>query len=347
MEINRRDMVSAASAFAVLAFAADRQGFAEALQNEPTHAVDIAEYWSSFYDDASTRGAKGSDVGLAVKSKRTMYLHSSDSGQPLTLGSNLDRSVLPKVTGDMVAKLAISQYRPGKGDLSQDISQLRIDAVQSFDPMNVLAPLGWATIASITPSKDASKIPTIDALGFPQSAPDPSKQGLKQILLPNGVGQLAINVSQPANSEVSGIVKSASTIVTAVLSELTLPAISVPAVKVFSELFGKWQNRARVIMNGNLTPVIGTSTPPASLQFAQDPMPFPSGYYVMFPQDHEAELTAQFDELTIQNGFLVGKDAPNNLELTDRAKVTVPGVTYTTIRVYTDKAPASSCAKTA
>jgi hypothetical protein len=163
------------------------------------------------------------------------------------------------------------------------------------------------------------------------------------VILPSGVGKFAVNLTRPANPEMVQIVSTVSTAVTAVLSMMTLPAISVPAVKVFSALFGKWQSHGTVIMNGNLTPVIATSVVSPDLQMPQDPMPLTNGYYLMFPQEHQDELAKEFANLTVQNGFLVHKDAASSDDLQTRAKQAVPGVSYASLRVYVDKAAAAGC----
>jgi hypothetical protein len=208
--------------------------------------------------------------------------------------------------------------------------------------------MSWATIASITPDKDISKLPTIDQLGFKAQAND-TGDGIKQLTLPNGVGKFAVNVTRPSNSTFTQIVQSVSVGITSVLSMMTLPAISVPAVKVFTELFGKWQGHATVIMNGNLTPVIATSSVPANVPIPQQPMALLSGYYAMLPEEHVPELQSDFGNLTMLNGFIVKKDAAaasSSQQLTDMAQTAVPGVSYATLRLYVDKAPPSGCSST-
>jgi hypothetical protein len=341
MEINRREMMTSAAAFAVLAHTIDPRAFAQAVQNTPHTAVDVAGYWSSFYDDTiATKGPN--QAALAAAKRKTLYLYSSDSGQPIVYAENIPTSSLPAINGDVLVKLAISQYRPAKGDISTDVSHLRIDATQTFDYMNLIAPLSWATIASITPDKDISKLPTIDQLGFKAQA-TADTINLKQLMLPSGVGKMAVNVTRPADAKFTEIISTTSTAVSAVLSMMTLPAISVPAIKVFSALLGKWQSHATIIMNGNLTPVIATSVPPPGTLMPQSPMPLPSGYFVMLPEEHKPELTSEFDKLVLENGFLVHKDAPTSQDLVTRAQNAVPGVSYATLRIYCSKAPANGC----
>ena len=337
MDMNRRDLLTSAGAFALLAHAADPRAFAQAVSNSPSHAVDVSDYWTRFYDDTAGRGADA----LPDKKRKTVYVHTTNAGQPLVYADTLPTTVLPVIKGDAVAKLAISQYRPGHGDVSTDVSHLRIDASQTFDFMNIIAPVSWAVIASITPDPQLSKIPPIDQFGF-NTQPSTDGANIKQITLPSGVGKLSVNVTRPANPEFTKIVKSSSQAVTAVLPMLVLPAISVPAIRVFSVLFGKWQSHASVVMNGSLQPVIATSELAPDLPMPQDPMPFKTGYYVMFPKAHQDELDSEFKNLTIKNGFMVHKD-DNDGDLASQATRAVPGVTYATLRVYVDPAATPSC----
>ena len=340
--MTRREAVGLMAAFATIANQLDPAAFGQAINNAPSTAVDVAGYWSNFYNDTViTKGAN--KAALAAAKRKTLYLHTPDSGKAIAFAENIPVTTLPAINGDVLVKMSVSQYRPGRGDVSTDISHLRIDATQTFDYMNLVAPLSWATIASLTPDKSTAKIPTLDQLGF-HAQPAADGQNLKQLTLPSGVGKMAINVTRPANPTFTNIIQTTSTSITAALSMLTLPAISVPAIKVFTELFGKWQSHATVIMNGNLTPVIATSVTPTDVPMPQDPMALPSGYYVMFPAQHQDELTAAFNKLTVQNGFLVQTDAPTSDDLTTRAANAVPGVSYATLRIYCDKAPANGCA---
>jgi hypothetical protein len=353
MDITRREAIGMSMALALFAIETDAKGFAQAVTGAPkTGAVDVASYWSNFYDDALSTKATKTAAQPAPK-RKTVYVHAADSLAPLIFADTIPTTALPKIQGDVLVKMAVSQYRPGKGDISTDVSHFRIDATQTFDYMNLVAPLSWATIASITPSNDISKLPTIDQLGFKAQAND-TGDGMKQMTLPNGVGKFAVNVTRPANSTFTQIVQSVSVGVTSVLSMMTLPAISVPAVKVFTELFGKWQGHATVVMNGNLVPVIATSSVPANVPIPQQPMALLSGYYVMLPEEHVPELQSEFPNLAMLNGFLVTKDAAaavssaagSQEQLTDMAKAAVPGVSYATLRLYVDKAPPSGCSLT-
>jgi hypothetical protein len=347
MEYTRRDAIAIAAAFAALANKFEPGAFAQAVQTQPSHAVDVSGYWTNFYNDTvATKGAN--KAALANAKRQTVYLQSPDSGQAVVYAENIPKTALPAISGDVLVKMAVSQYRPGKGDVSMDISHLRIDATQTFDYMNLIAPLSWAALASLTPptTTQAAKLPTLDQLGF-NAQPSKDGQNLHQLTLPAGVGKLAVNVTKPANPVFAEIIKTTSVAVSAGLSMMVLPAISVPAIRIFSELMGKWASHATVIMNGNLTPVIATSTMPADVPMPQDPMSLPSGYYVMVPKEHQDELNSELPQLVVQNGFLVRKDAAQTDDLQARAVKAVPGVSYATLRLYCSKAPANGCSANA
>ncbi|HWE84807.1 MAG TPA: hypothetical protein VG267_07670 [Terracidiphilus sp.] len=342
-QISRREAMGFLAMLAAMAAQADVRALAQAVQNSPTGtAVDVAGYWSNFYDDTITKGRKA----LAAEKRKTLYVQADDSNKPLAFADTIPINTLPAWQGDVRVKLAVSQYRPGKGDVSTDVSHLRIDAAQHADPMNILAPLSWAAIASLTPTNAMGKLATLDQLGF-KAQQDAAGTDLRNLTLTNGLGNLAINVTRPANPTFTQILKSSSTIVSAALSVMALPAISVPAIKVVTELFGKWQSHATVIMNGNLTPVVATSKLASGVQMPQDPMALKTGYYVMLPEAHKEELAADFEQLTIFNGFLVRRDAPAGQDLVARAQAAVQGVSYATLRIYVDQAPAANCGKTA
>jgi len=346
MEYTRREAIGVMAAFAAMANAYDPEAFAQAAQTQPSHAVDVAGYWSNFYNDTvATKGAN--KTALANEKRKTVYLQAADSGKPIVYADNIPRTTLPAITGDVLVKMAVSQYRPGKGDVSTDVSHIRIDATQTFDYMNLVAPLSWAMLASLTPDKMTSKLPTLDSIGLNDLSKQQTGTNLHEMTLPAGVGKLAVNVTKPSNPVFAEIIKTSSKLVTAGLSMMVLPAISVPAISVFTELLGKWQGHATVIMNGNLTPVIATSVPPENVPMPQDPMSLPSGYYVMVPKEHQDELNSELPKLTVQNGFLVHADAPQTDDLTTRAEKAVPGVSYATLRFYCSKAPASGCSNPA
>ena len=99
--------------------------------------------------------------------------------------------------GDVAVSIALSQYQPATGNAEPSVraAQLRVDTTQIHPYMNIIAPLAWTAIASLEPSK-AGKV-SLDQLGFktPQA-----QQGTSKILLTQGTGKLAVNVSKAATT---------------------------------------------------------------------------------------------------------------------------------------------------
>jgi hypothetical protein len=209
--------------------------------------------------------------------------------------------------------------------------------------MNIIAPLAWTAIASLVPDK-AGKV-SLDQLGFktPQAT-----QGTSKILLTQGTGKLAVNVSKaPPNS---GFVKMLNIIMTGAkiaVPLVALPAISVPALSAFSEVLSYWEDRTRFLMAGNLTTAVATQQAHADPDREDRYIGLLSGDYLMLPQVHTDELAKELPNLDLVQGYLVRKDADPNLPLQARAQSAVPGVTYASMRVSVQPLDSSSMGKPA
>jgi hypothetical protein len=210
--------------------------------------------------------------------------------------------------------------------------------------MNILAPLAWTAIASLKPDK-SGKIPSLDQLGFksPQAT-----QGTSKILLNQGTGKLAVNISKAAKT--SAFVKALNVMIAGakmVAPLVSLPAISVPALSSFTEVLSYWENRTKFLMAGNLTAAVATQ------QAFDDPeredryIGLLNGDYLMVPQKHTDELAKELPNLDLVQGYLVRKDADPNLPLQSRAQSTLPGITYASMRVGVQPLEASAPAKPA
>jgi hypothetical protein len=209
--------------------------------------------------------------------------------------------------------------------------------------MNIIAPLAWTAIASLTPDKAGNV--SLDQLGFktPQAT-----QGTSKILLTQGTGKLAVNVSKAPST--SGFVKALNVIMAGAkiaVPLVALPAISVPALSAFSEVMSYWEDRTRFLMAGNLTTVVATQQALADPDREDRYIGLLSGDYLMLPQIHTDELAKELPNLDLVQGYLVRKDADPNLPLQARAQSAVPGVTYASMRVSVQPLDASSMGKPA
>ena len=357
MSVSRRRFVTDASVFGLLAalmpeLAAAQAGKASAPQPPTEDAPhDSYDFWNGFYDSVNpysrNYGKKSASRGpkdqLPDPGAETQYLHFKTDSRRLRYATDIERGELLDHDGDVAVSIALSQFRSGSGESNVHASQLRVDTTQIHPYMNIIAPLAWTAIASLVPDK-AGKV-SLDQLGFktPQAT-----QGTSKILLTQGTGKLAVNVSKaPPNS---GFVKMLNIIMTGAkiaVPLVALPAISVPALSAFSEVLSYWEDRTRFLMAGNLTTAVATQQAHADPDREDRYIGLLSGDYLMLPQVHTDELAKELPNLDLVQGYLVRKDADPNLPLQARAQSAVPGVTYASMRVSVQPLDSSSMGKPA
>jgi hypothetical protein len=354
MTISRRSFVVDASMLGLLT--ALMPELAAAQNAAPLSAADDTphdsyDFWNGFFDSVNPMsqnyGSKAATRGPADQlpdpAAETQYLHYRSDTKKLRYATDVDKDELLDHEGDVSVSIALSQYRPSSGisDASTRASQLRVDTTQIHPYMNIIAPLAWTAIASLEPSK-AGKV-SLEQLGFrnPQA-----QQGISKILLTQGTGKLAVNISKAAST--SFFVKALNVIMQGakiVAPLVTLPAISVPALSAFTEALSYWEDRTKFIMAGNLTTAVATQ------QAMDDPdrearyIGLLSGDYLMLPQKHTEELAKELPNLDLVQGYLVRKDADPNLPLQTRAESAVPGISYASMRVSISPLDASSSGK--
>jgi hypothetical protein len=343
MSISRRAFVTDASALSLLMALLPELAAADTKPANVSAAVDAPhdsyDFWSGFYDSvnpaarnygqkSATRGPKDQ---LPDPAAETQYLHYKADSKVLRYATDIGKDELLNHDGDVGVSVALSQYHPGAGgsDATSRAVQLRLDTTQIHPYMNVIAPLAWTAIASIEPNK-AGKV-SLEQLGFRSPS---ATQGTSKILLNQGTGKLAVNVSKAASN--SMFLKALNIMVQGakvVAPIVTLPAISVPALSAFSEVLSYWEDRTRFLMAGNLTTALATK------QAFNDPdrddryMGLLSGSYLMIPQQHAEDLAKVMPNLDLEQGYLVAKDADPKLPLATRAESAVPGITYASMNV--------------
>ncbi|MGD0901765.1 MAG: hypothetical protein ABR924_02375, partial [Terracidiphilus sp.] len=250
MTVSRRRFVTHASVFGLLAallpeLAAAQAGQAAAPQPPAEDAPhDSYDFWNGFFDSVNpysrNYGKKSASRGpkdqLPDPGSETQYLHYRTDTKKLRYATDIEKEELLDHDGDVAVSIALSQFRPGSGETNLRASQLRVDTTQIHPYMNIIAPLAWTAIASLQPDK-AGKV-SLDQLGFktPQAT-----QGTSKILLTQGTGKLAVNVSRAPST--SGFVKALNIIMAGAkiaVPLVALPAISVPALSAFSEVLSYW-----------------------------------------------------------------------------------------------------------
>lgn len=354
MSVSRRRFVTDASVFGLLAalmpeLAAAQAATPRAPAEDAPH--DSYDFWNGFYDSVNpysrNYGKKSASRGpkdqLPDPGAETQYLHYRTDSKRLRYATDIEREELLDHDGDVAVSIALSQFRSGSGETNVHASQLRVDTTQIHPYMNIIAPLAWTAIASLTPDK-AGKV-SLDQLGFktPQAT-----QGTSKILLTQGTGKVAVNVSRAPST--SGFVKALNIIMAGAkiaVPLVALPAISVPALSAFSEVLSYWEDRTRFVMAGNLTTALATQQAHADPDREDRYIGLLSGDYLMLPQAHTDELAKELPNLDLVQGYLVRKDADPNLPLQARAQTAVPGVTYASMRVSVQPLDASFASKPA
>jgi uncharacterized membrane protein YgcG len=340
MSVSRRSFITDASALglftALLPQLAAAQGAAPRTSAEDT-PHDSYNFWNGFFDSvnpysrnygkkAASRGPKDQ---LPDPDAETQYLHYRTDQKKLRYATDIDKEELLDHDGDVGVGITLSQYRPGTGETGLHASQLRVDTTQIHPYLNIMAPLAWTAIASLAPDK-AGKV-SMEQLGFksPQAT-----QGTSKILLTQGTGKLAVNISKAPTTSVFvkalNVMMQGAKIAVPVVS---LPAISVPALSAFTEALAYWEDRTKFLMAGNLTTAVATKQAITDPDREDHYIGLLSGDYLMLPQRHANELAKELPNLDLVQGYLVRKDADPNLPLQSRAQNAVPGITYCSMRI--------------
>jgi len=353
MSVSRRRFVIDSSTLGLLTallpeLAAAQTAGTQAPAEDTPH--DSYQFWNGFFDSVDpyspkygTRAAaRGPEDQLPDPAAMTQYLHYKTDTKRLRYATDIARDELLDHEGDVVVSIALSQFRPGNGESNVHASQLRVDTTQIRPFMNILSPLGWTAIASLAPNK-SGKIPPLDQLGFksPQAT-----RGTSKILLNDGTGKLAVNISRAAKT--SAFVKALNVVISGAKIAaplVSLPAISVPALSTFTEVLSYWEDRTRFVMAGNLTQAVATRQALDDPEREDHYIGLLSGDYVMVRQSDTAELAKELPQLDLLQGYLVRKDADPDLPLETRAESAVPGITYASMRVSVQPMDASALAK--
>jgi|GEM_PF-1009470 len=350
MSVSRRRFIGDASALGLIATLLPGLSAAQetAAQNSTAEDAphDSYDFWNGFFDSvnpmsknygqkAASRGPKDQ---LPDPAAETQYLHYKSDEKKLRYATDIGKDELLDHDGDVAISIALSQFHPGTGETNLKASQLRVDTTQIHPYMDIIAPLAWTAIASVEPDK-AGKV-SLEQLGFktPQAA-----QGTSKILLTQGTGKLAVNVSRAPGTSI--FVKALNVIIagTKIAAPLvTLPAISVPALSAFTQVLSYWEDRTRFLMAGNLTTAVATQQALADPDREDHYIGLLSGDYLMVPQKHTDELGKELPNLDLVQGYLVRKDADPNQPLAARAQNALPGITYASMRVSVTALDASS-----
>jgi hypothetical protein len=320
---------------------------AEAAADAPQGAHE--QFWNGFFDDVdptkphatSARGPGGAPVDQPLPAhiedaKLPRFFHYDDA-KGLRYAEKIDRSELPKMDGAAVVSMSISGFRPSDADSKKigeaTSAQLQLHATQTTPLAQYIAPLAWASVASVFSAK-STKLPTVDQLNFVSEDGSTGTSGNNRILLPGAEGKLALNLTLPDKHSLIHKVISYGLQVAGVAAPLvSLPAISVPAIKAFTSFYNILVQNAGFIINSPLKDVVASYEAVDSGNMHADALKLMTGQYLIVPASSTEAISAQMDSIKMLSGYLVPKTIANNADPMTVAQSALPGVTYATLKV--------------
>jgi uncharacterized membrane protein YgcG len=310
-----------------------------------------AEFWGGFFDDVDpskphatmTRGPGGEPTPEPVPEhvqdeKLPRFFHYADP-TGLRFAEKIDREELPKMDGAAVVSVSVSGFHSSEEDSHKigdaTSAQLQLHATQTTPMAQYIAPLAWASLASIfARSASITKLPTIEQLNGTYSDGSGGTSGNNRILLPRSEGKMALNLTLPDKHALLHKIISIGLQGAQLAAPLvTLPAISVPAIKAFTSFYNILVQNAGFIINSPLKDVVASYDAVDSGNMHSDALKLITGEYVIVPAHSTEALSAQMEGLKMLNGYLVPKDLAANMDPTTAAKAALPNVTYATLKV--------------
>lgn len=308
-------------------------------------------FWNGFFDDVdptkphatSTRGPGGAPMAQPIPthledSKLPRFFHYDSTRSLLRFAENIDRSELPKMDGAAVVSMSVSGFRPSESDSKKigdaTSAQLQLHATQTTPLAQFIAPLAWASLATVFGGKQATKLPTVDQLNFVDESGSTGTSGNNRILLPGAEGKMALNLTLPdRHSLLHKVISYGLQGLTAAAPLVSLPAISVPAIKAFTSFYNILVQNAGFIINSPLKDVVASYTAVDSGNMHADALKLLNGEYLIVPASSTEAISAQMANLKMLNGYLVPKTIADNADPTVVAQSAIPNVTYATIKV--------------
>jgi hypothetical protein len=319
-----------------------------------------AEFWGGFFDDVDptkphatmTRGPGGEATPEPTPEhvqdeKLPRFFHYADQ-TGLRYAEKIDREELPKMDGAAVVSVSISGFHSSQEDEHKigdaTSAQLSLHATQTMPMAQYIAPLAWASLASIfARSASVAKMPTIEQLNGTASDGSGATSGNNRILLPKAEGKMALNLTLPDKHALLHKIISMGLQGAQLAAPLvTLPAISVPAIKAFTSFYNILVQNAGFIINSPLKDVVASYDAVDSGNMHSDALRLITGEYVIVPSHSTAALSSQMEGLKMLNGYLVPKDLAASADPTTAAKSALPDVTYATLKVSVTPAQASA-----
>jgi hypothetical protein len=317
-------------------------GQANAMNTGPAQgAHDSQKFWSSFGASVNppaepagnrTRGLfskKKPDAGAGALDRQIDFFHYDTKNNTMRFATSIEPKELLDYHGDVTASLAVNGFRMAQEDRTQfqqlQSAQLRIDVVQNKSLMqNILDPMAWTSLASLFPGS-SGQLPPMQNLSFDPGA---ASQKMKQVILPGGSGQWAVNLSMAhKQSTFCSVLQTLTGALGKFAPIIGLPAISVEALQGFSSLYGAFEQRTTFLINS--FPQLAFATQQArQASETQQGVNLVPGDYILVPHMYTDQLKPHLDDVELRQGYLVPKGSPTNTSVIDLALGLKPDITY-------------------
>jgi hypothetical protein len=304
-------------------------------------AHDSDKFWQSFGASLNppadtggghTRGLfahKKPDAGTGALGRQIDFFHYDPTQKTLRFATSIEPKELLDYHGDVTASLAVNGLRMAAEDRAQfnelQSAQLRIDVVQQKSLMqDLLDPMAWTSLAGLFPDSSGA-LPPLQNLSFD---PGEASQKMKQVVLPGGSGQWAVNLSMAhKQSSFCSVLQTLTSAVGKFAPIVGLPQIGVEALQGFSSMYGAFEQRTTFLLNS--FPQLAFATQAARQSaVTQQGINLVAGDYVLVPHMYTAALTPALDNVELRQGYLVPKGAPTNTSVIDLALGLKPDITY-------------------
>ena len=169
---------------------------------------------------------------------------------------------------------------------------------------------------------------------------------LSHMVLNQGAGHLSVNItSTPTNSPLHKLLGAIVTGAKIMSPLLGFPGITVSALQSFYDFYGKVEqaNPENFLLNSAQRDVAVTQQGADNSLISANAMRLISGDYVFVPKSQESDFQKNMDQLIVQNGYVVERNAKGTPD--DRIDQAIETVTYVTVNVKVQPAssfPASS-----
>ena len=306
-------------------------------------AHDSANFWSNFGAVASANSApadstprgrglfskKKPDTTAGALDRQIDFFHYDTKNNTMRFATSIGPKELLDYHGDVQASLAVNGFRMAQEDRAQfaqlQSAQLRIDVVQTKSLMqNLLDPMAWTSLASLFPGSDG-QLPPMQNLSFD---PGTASQRMKQVILPGGSGQWAVNLSMAhKESALCSVLKMVSSAAGKFAPIVGLPQIGVEALQGFSALYGAFESRTTFLINS--FPQLAYATQQARVAAnSEQGVNLVPGDYILVPHAFTDQLKPHLDDVELRQGYLVPKGSPTNTSIIDLALGLKPDITY-------------------